>query len=793
MKINKKSITISAIIVGIVFIVIPAILKIYFIILIPEARLKTVINTFFNDYLGRAIKFEEVSIDFLGNIHVEQFNLSTTSDFNDNLSMISSEELVIKLQFFNAISHSVVVKSLHFNDNTILLVQKYKDYYIKTYNNILALNKKKMYKTLFNSGNIEIYINNALVKYKNQLKEKKIQVLFDSIDAELDVTTKMAYYKLNGDIKSYNSKFISDGDISIAGEFKRLASHQSETKKTKKSSDKKKNKLIKKTEKKSESLQKRKIKIEDTNKLSFKINNFDISYLNNLLKKYVGFKHAMFGAISISGELKQNKKNSNVVLDIETNNLNLFSYGNQPFKIIANEELNLELKCNINNDFTTVKILPSKLYDDAFKILFNGSYAKTTKDEIFKLSVKSNEINLEEVNSVFTPFNNFTYEGSLLTNIDFVYNIKKDKLEKSKTTIKIKDFSLKQFVKGRYKEHLTKSSMQITSKKDMLQFAGKLLNSNNELNFSGKSHLMKLDSLKTKSELQIDAKKIDGNVLYKTIRFEIANLFDDAYIDSKKGYERIYFPTTTVGRFVNNNEFKIKIKSSNVGLQNKANLTGFNLDLSLKKGLLRTKNFRLTGYEGVYKFLIYGFFQRDMGFFQVKGSAENVDVAGLYSDMKLPGTMSGKFSFDFDYEVVAARIAHLFENAKLTANVSLKDSVLTKTGFIKDINRFLTKNKKSSISDILNVKNAGFTLTQSQNYFYIKNMNVSSDNLNFNAYGHYKYGKGWKIPLYIRFTDINKKFDSFATNVKGDFSRPCVFKKKSKKNPSPYPLCFHPN
>src|SRR4030042_5438390 len=96
----KKKYAAVALIAFVAIINILATLRLLFAVAYPDRVLREVITEYFKTNLNKAVKFEDQYIDYSGNIIISDFNISITSDFNDNVSLVKSKKAVVNLGFF---------------------------------------------------------------------------------------------------------------------------------------------------------------------------------------------------------------------------------------------------------------------------------------------------------------------------------------------------------------------------------------------------------------------------------------------------------------------------------------------------------------------------------------------------------------------------------------------------------------------------------------------------------------------------------------------------------------------
>ena len=125
MKIKKKIAFISAAIIISALALSLFSLKLYFSLSVKEADLSMIVINFCKNNLGKAVKFDEIRIDVMGDVEITNLNLSVASDFNDNISLVKADRAVFKLNFLKLFKGITEIKRIVFNNATISLHKSY--------------------------------------------------------------------------------------------------------------------------------------------------------------------------------------------------------------------------------------------------------------------------------------------------------------------------------------------------------------------------------------------------------------------------------------------------------------------------------------------------------------------------------------------------------------------------------------------------------------------------------------------------------------------------------------------
>jgi hypothetical protein len=115
------------------------IFKIYIKYTFPEKDLKNFISQFIMENFNKAIKFDDIYVNLMGNLILTNLNISNSNDFNDNISFIKSEDAKIKLSMGSLFNNKIKVKGINFDNSEITIYKKFSKNYLDSFKEIFSL------------------------------------------------------------------------------------------------------------------------------------------------------------------------------------------------------------------------------------------------------------------------------------------------------------------------------------------------------------------------------------------------------------------------------------------------------------------------------------------------------------------------------------------------------------------------------------------------------------------------------------------------------------------------------
>jgi hypothetical protein len=702
MKFQKKY-TAIALVVIVVIINIVATLGLLFAMVYPDRLLREVVNDYFKNNINKAVKYEELYIDATGDLIISDFNMSITSDFNDNISLVKSSEAVVDLSFMKLITGNIKINGIDFYKSEVTFIKKYGKSHLECFQQVLDPDKF-ISKTLKTYGEFYIAFHGAKMFYRESFRDRQITMELDKIDAKLAINDKAFTYSATGRIKPYKSTIIRKGDFSCSG----------------------------------------RVNIKDAGFFSHrvKIDNFDLTYLNEQILENKYADVLLNGGASVDADINGAGETLSIKGRAETNTLSIASI-TKKYNLLSNENLNLDIDMIMKPALNSCTVRAFKLYDDVLSIEGSGGYARNDKEDFVKFQFTTNNIDLGDLSQNLTPLQGIEYSGSLRGDGSMSLDFKKKKASGMKLQVVLDEFTVSKNAKGGAVQLVDSSNMNLKiSEKSMdVVIRGKPLGS--DLEIRSKSVIDSWIPFKSDTGITARSKKMNLENLEAATVFIVNGMFASAYDDKRGGLEKIPFLQGPLGNFMNNNVIALKVSFDRLFYGKKAALKDFVLNAQLNRGAVSIGEFKVDGYEAEYRLGCQAYFNSDQPYVKIEGKIDDFDLTGFYADSGLSGHLSGKARCDFSYEVSVARIGDILDNGKGHLNVYVGKGEMRSTRLQQAIIKFLKKNgyEGSTLSSI-NVDDITISISEQGENFWFSNFGLRGDTLLFSAVGDYLYEGG---------------------------------------------------
>ena len=179
----------------------------------------------------------------------------------------------------------------------------------------------------------------------------------------------------------------------------------------------------------------------------------------------------------------------------------------------------------------------------------------------------------------------------------------------------LKNFNLNWFTKGIKKNVISNCNLNLISKNKNINIYGSTGSSRSDVKFTGSTQIKNWVPLKSGTEINLESKTIEGDLIFYLTRRLINSFFISAYKDDKKGYELIHFLQTPVSKKLIDNNITINYSAENILFGENANLKKLVLNSEMIKSNIRIKKFSLMGYDATYFMEFHGRFNSDYPFF----------------------------------------------------------------------------------------------------------------------------------------------------------------------------------
>ncbi|OHD64132.1 MAG: hypothetical protein A2176_00630 [Spirochaetes bacterium RBG_13_51_14] len=702
MKFKKKYAAV-ALIVAVVLINSMATLRLLFSVVYPERMLKEVVLEYFKNNLDKAVKFEDLYIDYTGDIVIYDFNVSITSDFNDNISLIKSRKTVITLGFFQLFTGSATVKGLDFYDSDITFIKKYGRNHLECLKQVLDPGKFiKRTRSSYNHFYMELH--RARIFYRESLRDRQITLELNRVNAELDIDPHAVSYTASGYIRPYQTAIISKGYFDCHGAVD--------------------------------------VDSGDSYRHRIKVDNFDCSYVNEHIRENKIADIALSGGMSIDAEIVKNKDVLWIKGEAETNSLTVVA-ATKTYNLLSNENLNLDMDLVMKPKLNSCFVRSLHFYDDVFSLEASGSAVRNDKNDAIKLRFKTNSIDLGDLAQNLTPCPDIEYAGTLQGEGTVIIDFKNNTAAGTRMNFALDDFTLSKNERGTLATLIGESSMRVKLTDVSLDVSMNATPLNSDLVVSSRTAIVNWIPFKSDTRLDIRSKKMNLENIRKTAIFLIDTAYAKAYENKRVGEESAPYLQSPLGKFMNNNTAALKISCDTLFYGKKAAWHDIVLDAQLNRGCIMISEFKALGYDAQYMLALQGYFAGDQPYIKLDGNVQNFDCAGFYSDSGFGGVLSGRARCDFGYEVSAARLSDILDNSRGRLNIYIAGGEMRNTRFQQSIMKFLRKNgyEADSIGSI-NFEDITISLSQQGENFWFSNSGIRGDTVFFNGVADYMYEGG---------------------------------------------------
>jgi hypothetical protein len=699
----QKKYAAALLIIAVVIINIFATLRLLFAVAYPERVLREVISEYFKTNLNKAVKFEDINIDYGGSIVISDFNISITSDFNDNVSLIKSKKAVADLGFFKLLTGDVDLAGIDFYDSEITFIKKYGRSHIDCLYQILEPDKfiKKM-RAAYEKFYFDFH--GATIYYRESLRDKQITVELNNIDADLEIKNDVFSYSVSGYSRPYKTKFLRKGGFSCSGSLD--------------------------------------VKEYRTFKHRIQVDNIDLSYFNEYLLEHKLADIALSGGGSVDVALVRDKDVLTVTGRAETNSLTIESIPHK-YNILSNENLNLDLGLVVNTALNRYSLRKMLLNDDVFSLEASGSYVRNDIDDSVKLKFKTNNIDLSDLSQNLALYKDTEYSGTLQGEGSLSLDFKNKKAEKMRLNLALDRFTLKKVTKKEAEPLVDESSVHVklTDASVDIDVAARPLQS--DMVMTSRTSIDNWIPFKSNTNVEITSKKMNLENLRLALVYLIDRAYATAYQDKRSGVENVPFLQSSLGKFLNNNSVTLKSAFDTVFWGKNARFHEYALNAQLSRGLLSLSEFKLEGYDAKYQLAFQVYFNSDQPYIKLNGRVDDFDLSSFYADIGLKGRLTGKARSDFSYEASIARFGDILDNARGHLNIAIARGEMNNTDIQKRIVKFLRKNGYSAdYLETINFEDITISISEQGENFWFSNFGIRGDTLVFNAVGDYLYEGG---------------------------------------------------
>lgn len=688
--------------------------KIFIAIRIPEKQLKTSIEAFFKENFNKAVDFEDISLSIAGNAVISNLNVSISSDFNDNLSLIKTGKAIIKFDFTDLLGGTILVREIVFKGAEIKVPKKYGQAYPEFFREVFRSGRALADLRELDLNDFSVLISGGRLNYLEGFRDSKLDLEFTRVNAAIVFSGGEIRYRFNGKITPSGRKGMSAGSFLCEGRL-RLGEKGS---------------IVRSSSK-------------------IEIDEFDVSFLNLPLMEYLEIPWSVYGAFSVDMKVESLGEAISAEGSMELDNISIESGdGKGVSRIISNENVNARFSIDLLHGFKRIVVRNLEISDDSTRLSLRGVHTRDhderSVDTVFRLEASD----LRNTATVFSPLKHMTYEGRLDAAGRFSYDFLNNRARELTLRAEVRDFSLRRISKGKdpYVLKDLRAALLIRNGRCDLDFRAGHGGSDVSLQWSG--FVRRWAPFTSRSRLTVGAKRLEAETVGGLLARGIDRLVDAANEDKGRGYEEIYFKQKPLGAFVSNNTLDIRLSAESILFNKRKGLQNLLLDATLADGMLRKNEFRVSGYDGQYICEFFGYLNSDHPNFKIEGRFTNINLERLCRDYRVRGVSGGTLNIELEYEANGYRLAHLLDNGKLKLGISINGADLRGTRLQGELKNFLGANGYENLAlDEISLERASVLLGQQGGIFSIGQLACSGSAVNVTGYGGYSYAEGMRVPL----------------------------------------------
>lgn len=707
--------------------------KFYFTLLLSPKITPQVIEEIFENNFKKAIQFDHSSVTLGGNIILKNVKIAPTTDFNDNYNLISCKKAIIDLNYFKALTGSIVIKGVTFNDASMTIVKNYGKSYLDTFQGIFS---GIVDGNTVNLDNFYMEADGNLL-YSENLSTDKLKLAITDVSFSVSLKNKHLSYNIKGIVEPTDSN-LDSGKIRLSGI------------------------------------------INYTDAMEYKSSHhaiyakkLDMHIANIFLKEYSEYP------VTVRGYFY-----TNCVIDhdstyrfkgtVEFDNCTVENIKNVPhFEFISKDNISIDAQIECNQDLSAVNISSFSFNDKEISIDANFKYVK---DTLFQMYFSTNTIDLDDCDYIqFIP--GMYYDGSLKILAQCDFDIAHGTMKSFRILWDARDVSLLSKVGNTTYSYLENARLKVKGdvKSIFIDFFAK--HKKSDILLQSKINVDKWSPFTSATDITITSKKFHSDVLMNLLADGISSLYTGAMEDMSVGYSQIFFRDKPLGKYLTNNIIKLKIDIGRLLLDKNAHLKNIIIELLSNKGVISTPAFSCEGYSGLYSFNINAFCNCDYPNMSITAGVSNFDYGRYLQDCGKKNA-TGVLNVNFNYSVSGYRLSHLLQNGNGLLQVTIANTVFDNTLLQKKIGE-VAKNCNITFPDgTWRCNRLDVTINHIGDRWILQNMFVDTDMVQLGGYGSYTIDKGLSLPCYatifIKEGPVTKGSQRINFLISGSLDNPVI-------------------
>lgn len=689
-------------------------LKIHLSIRFPESKVREYISGFMLKNFSKAVKFDDASISFTGNVILSNFYLSNSSDFNDNINLIKSRRVEVRAGWLSALAGRLVIRGIVIEDPEITIVKKYGKSYLDVFREIFTLNRPMSEISEIDSEHFYVLLDDSSVSYNESFIDSAMEIEFEDMDAALSFSGSVMRYSAAGAVKKCKSGIMGRGRISLSGEVLLSPANSVQC---------------------------------SSNFLVLK--NVDLSCINDMLEQGLQQPFLLGGGLTASVRINTRENNLSVSGGVELDNLTLkYNSGAKSFNVASNENLRVEALVDSLDGGGRILVKRLVVFDDSMRLELKGARVSNRFEDVLDVSFKTNRVNLADLSETVTPVRDAVMKGFFAMDGRVWYDFKHGNAEEVRCLLTLSDFSMDKQEKTGPSPLFREVNMSADLRSDTLKVRLSGKKKNSDIDVAAESVIHGWFPFRSDTSLSVTSGRMDLSYLLESAAAIVEALYSGAESDRSIGYEQIDFRNEPLGLLLNNNNVACAVKIAEVEHGKAARLKNLAFSAGLDRGHMFLKDFALEGYGGAYELEYDGHFEYYQPQIRLKGGVKDFDLKAFHADADSGGEVGGVFSADFNYQFSGARLSHILMTSMLDVSASVKNGIVKNTHFQGELAEYFVRNGLSG-ADIASIAFSDFSVSfyQRAESFVVSRLSLGGDALAFSGRGKYMLEEGLDVAV----------------------------------------------
>lgn len=710
---------------------------------VDTSRLHNKIEDFFDVHMNKAVKFDDISFGITGTVYLQNFHLSSASDFHEGNNMVRADRIKIRFSYLSLLSGEPCISAIEIDEPDLNLIKSMHESHLETLKNLFSFEVSESDTNIVcPEKGILFIIKRASLSYREFSRRAKFNIELHPVNMEISFNRNRIIFNIQGHMESERISYAAPASVILSGKY-----------------------------------------FDSKNfEISCNIDLFPIVHINSLFNNSAADEYLFSGLFSTSASVFMNDGLINTSGKTELSDFGIKKrIGRHNF--LSNYDIVLEHQADYHPETEVLRLQSFRINDGNIKGDLRGDFTSDIIDMKFQVDIASLRLLNTYLNLIPGYFVSGTVNSSGNLNVDYSDS------DASETTLFLKAAGLTLIPEIQVEEKRIIHEGQIT-----VSFEEKILKilfngglERGDLSLASETLIKSWKPVSTESVIAVNSEKFEGKYFYRFFKEGLIALNKAAVKGTISGMHDVLFLQKPVGQFIQNNNFKIQMRADSILAGKSAEFSDFKTGISLNRGILSLDNFSLSGYDADYDLSLKAFFNREVPHIAIDGNFSGLNLEYFYNDYGTTGTLSGNLSGSLNYEFTGYRIDQFLSSSRGQISLVADKGKAVDTPFQRKLYDFF-KNNGYDIADLSGLGYTRFYTSANllRDTFYIRVFSLNSDIINYHGYGRYTFADGISLNLSPQIETAEGGKKQIGINLTGALTQPCLlFKEKEGVE-----LCF---